>query len=88
MAAIICLFVFVPATLRLQAALDVPDINPTPAAVRAHPPEVATAYWLTWAFSLSALLAPTLILAVFPNSRRVAAGYVITAAVIERLPVW
>ena len=34
---------------------------------------------------MSALLAPTLILAVFPNSRRVAAGYVITATVIGGL---
>lgn len=84
-AALISLFVFVPATFRLQAAMDVPEINPTPAAVRAHSPEVATSYWLTWAFTLSVLLAPALVLAIFPDSRRVAAGYAITAAVMGGL---
>lgn len=81
-AGVIAVFVFVPATFRIQHALDVPPISPVPAHLRAHPPEVAASYWWSWALSFALLLTPALVMAVFRRSRRAAVGYAITAAVL------
>ncbi|GAA5057353.1 hypothetical protein GCM10023318_35600 [Nocardia callitridis] len=79
---LIALFAFIPGAFHLQHVMDVPPINPTPAHIRSKPPEVATSYWISWGIALGVLLAPTLILAVIPRTRRVAIGYLLAAAII------
>lgn len=81
-AGIIAVFVFVPATFKIQNALDVPPIPPVPARIRTHPPDVAASYWWSWGLSFALLLAPALVMAAFRRSRRAAAGYAITATAL------
>lgn len=82
LAVFVSLVVFIPATFAARQALHVPQINPTPAHLRAHPPRVAPSYWITWIAALAILLAPAAILALFGSTRRVALGYALTAAVL------
>lgn len=84
-AVLLSVLVFLPATFKIQDVLDVPAINPTPAYVRAHPPEVAPSYWWSWVIDFVGLLTPALIMAAFRRSRRVAVGYAITATVLGGL---
>ncbi|WP_240771835.1 hypothetical protein [Nocardia sp. CS682] len=76
---------YIPVTLKSQRALGVPAPNATPRHLRAYPVEIAASYWVTWGISLIVLLAPAAVLAVFPRTRRIAVGYLITAAVIGGL---
>ena len=80
-ASVIAVFVFVPATFRIQKALNVPPVDPTPGSAA----EIAASYWGTWALCFALLLTPALVMAVFRRSRHAAAGYAITATVLGGL---
>ncbi|MFC9964297.1 hypothetical protein ACFVH4_08630 [Nocardia ignorata] len=79
---VLAVFVFVPAVYFLQRQLEVPEISATPSHLRARPPVVHPAYWLTWILTFTTLLAPSVFLALWSSTRRAALGYVITAAVL------
>ncbi|MFR9749689.1 hypothetical protein ACL02S_01490 [Nocardia sp. 004] len=79
---LIAFFVLIPLAFSLQDMMDVPEINATPSHLRARPVEVASSYWLSWVIAFAVLLAPTLTLAVFPRTRRVAVGYALATSVV------
>lgn len=73
---------YLPVTLAIRNAVNVPIPNPTPGYIRAHPAEVATSYWVTWGVSLLVLVLPGLVLAFTRKGRRVAIVYILTAGTV------
>ncbi|WP_063002622.1 hypothetical protein [Nocardia mikamii] len=72
---------FIPATWKLQDALHVPAIDPTPSHLRATPKQIASSYWISWAIALAVLLSPAAVPAVISRTRRITVGYLITATI-------
>lgn len=81
-AAILAVFVFLPATFAIRQALDLPELAATPRHLREHSDPVPVSYWLTWIIALLALLSPTPVLALSARTRRVALGYALTATLL------
>lgn len=82
-AGVVVAVIYVPVTVALQHALNVPEPTATPRHLRApHTGAVSPAYWASWAYSALLLLAPAAVLAVFGRTRRTAAGYALIATLI------
>lgn len=75
--------IYVPITIALQHALNVPEPTAVPRHLRApHTGAVSPAYWASWAYSALLLLAPAAVFAMFGRTRRIAAGYALIATLI------
>ncbi|WP_433664526.1 hypothetical protein ACQPW1_21805 [Nocardia sp. CA-128927] len=79
---LIAVIVYIPAELKLQSALGVPDISPRPRPLSERLDDTPPSYWISWAISAFGLAAPGLMLLLFPRTRGVAVGYLVTALLV------
>lgn len=72
--------IYVPVTIALQQKFNVPEPSAVPRHLRAPDANaVSPAYWASWTYSALLFLAPAAVLAAFRRTRRIAAGYALTA---------